>query len=518
MRFFRCSLLPFIVVITIFFKSNIIVCNNLEDPSPSIKFAKGIWFLKNSNEKEGLTLLEESCFSDYLPACYELYDYYYKKRELESALDYINQIISLEENPPSKILKLHVLLCLNTGEYPVAIRSLKQLEQMGEDVSLEYGITLFLLGEKKDAESYLKKALSKEGGEREITARLYLSQIYMEEKDVDSALDTILPAVKKLALISSPKLKEKVKEISNTIFASFPYLPLGLSGNLKLSFGYNTNPIYEPLQAKTESGSPIVDIEGILSLEPFGNYHYVVGDTLQLTRKQYIFEKAQNFNLSLLNNTLYLRTNFFLGLLHELTLDYKTVILMLDGGELLEENYPYLFMESHSGRLNLTIYERSSLFTRIGLEVGGRFFHNKGRSGKFFTLKLGQSIFLLNKKLKIYVEGNLNLMNSKTPSYSYISPQFSFALSWLLPFLDIELLNSETVQWFDYYNSKGFFDPIHLEKERKELWFIGNIGLLRRYYKYYRSGIIYQFSIVNSTIEDFSYMQHLIYFQLEAGF
>jgi len=72
------------------------------EESPSIKFAKGVWLLKNNHIEEGIELLDDSCFSDFLPSCYELFNYYYNKGELESSLDYLNQIVSLEEKPSCK--------------------------------------------------------------------------------------------------------------------------------------------------------------------------------------------------------------------------------------------------------------------------------------------------------------------------------------------------------------------------------------------------------------------------------
>jgi len=375
-----------------------------------------------------------------------------------------------------------------------------------------------LLGQESEAIPYLKKAIINEIGDRNIIARLYLAEVYLKKKDVDKALDLLLPVRDKFDDIEDIELRKKAEEIFDSVFKSTSYLPYGFSASLSLSVGYNTNPVYDPMSAGKESGSPGLDINGRIGIEPFGNYYYSIGDFLQLTRRQFFFERAKNFNLSILNNNFYIRSRFFLKNIYEMTLNYRTVLLMLDGGELLEELYPYIFLESHTGSVSLSIEERSWLSTKVSLEGGARFYHNKGRSGYIGSLRGGQNIFLLRNKLKIYIEAGFDIMESKNKAYSYISPLVSFALSWLTPFGSMEVILSSILQWFDYYDSKGFFDPIHIEKEREELWFLLNFAIFRRYYKHYRAGLNYQLSIMDSTIENFSYIQHIIYVTLEAGF
>lgn len=486
-----------------------------ENLHPSIMYAQGIVELESDNQENGIQLLTSSCEAGYTTACLHLSSIYEQNENYDEAVNFLESAINSMENTNDIYRYQLAMLQLKQQNYSWAMQNFNQINDAGE-VNLELGITLYFMNSFSDSEQYFRQAVTSEHGKRKAIALLYLASVLSQLGKNETALRIADQA--RTFSSSYPELIVEAQRVFDLLFEATAPLPVLLSGSLSLSFGYDTNPTFAQLEAPSHTQSPRFWFRGSLIVEPWGNQYATIGNRLTLGRDLSIVEEARPFDITSINNLLYLKTRFWLNMLNEILIGYKYNLNMLDGGDLTEETYPYIFNEDHGGQIVWSLWETEWLATRIGFNISGKFYHNMGRDGVQYFGSAGQSIFLLDKKLKFFGDISFTFYDAQNSSYSYYSPRFQLSASYLTPLSNVEIVSSFSLLFADYFDSSGFFDPLQANVSRQDLSTIFSITLQRSFWNHWVSGITYRLIDSESSVDTFNYMQHVVFFTIEGRF
>ena len=194
---------------------------------------------------------------------------------------------------------------------------------------------------------------------------------------------------------------------------------------------------------------------------------------------------------------------------HELRLGYRGQVITLDGSCQPGDRI-YVFSESHGGALGWELRWNDRTATQLHLDVGTTLFHQQVRDQTGAALEVGQSIFLLGRRMKLYPELHLRYEGARGEQWTLWAFRPSLALSALLPG-KLDLLAWANLELQRYPGSQGHIPwLLGSGEDRGDLILRAGVSLGRVLTSWLRADLAYRYRWNRSNVEAYDYQRHVV--------
>ena len=341
---------------------------------------------------------------------------------------------------------------------------------------------------------------------RPMFAELPLVQSRCELKggDPQAALTSIETA--RLEQNIAPAVKPALDGVWYRAFAATlkdPWLRLGL----RMSGGWDSNPIAEPDQIDLVSGTPGSGYLSFLAtastLLKF-SARAQPGARLAAGYTYYFDEDAEAFSRLTLDAQPFVRLRFRSDFANrDVIFKYRGTLTTMNGGPLVEEDDFYVYSESHGGEASILFDEPDFGQTRFAFGVSRRLYHHNARNATEGEGSVTQSLFFMDNRLRLYAGLQVLFSSAYREYYDRWGAGLSFSASALLPWR-MQLVSGVRLSYRDYYNS----DTSPTWEDLRKDWLVNvNASLLRPVIGDLLAGVEGTFLVSASTVEAFSFIR-----------
>ena len=303
-----------------------------------------------------------------------------------------------------------------------------------------------------------------------------------------------------------PGVKKALDRVWDRAFAATlkdPWLRLGL----RMSGGWDSNPIAEPDQIDLVSGAPGSGYLSFLAtastLLKF-SARLQPGARLAAGYTYYFDEDAEAFSRLTLDAQPFLRLRFRSDFANrDVILKYRGSLTTMNGGPLVEEDDFYVYSESHGGEASILFDENDFGQTRFAFGIARRLYHHNARNATEGEGSVTQSLFFLDNRLRLYVGLQVLFTSAYREYYDRWGAGLSVSASALLPWR-LQLISGVRLNYRDYYRS----DTSPTWKDLRKDWLVNvNASLLRPVVDDLLVGAEGIFMVSTSTVDAFSYIR-----------
>jgi len=286
---------------------------------------------------------------------------------------------------------------------------------------------------------------------------------------------------------------------------------------LALITQYDSNVVQEPEDVSLTSDNPGAFAEVLaldMSLNVLRMPRHLLGADMRVLRSFYFSETADDFNLTHVGAEPRYRYLFSgAGFDQQIEAAYSFRLGMLDGGPLVEKDDFYVYSESHAGRFGWRMSEIDFGETYADYQFGGNFYHHLARNALAHRLRIGQSFFFLNNRLKAFAELLARFEDAERGDYDRWGINPFAGVTALLPY-DINIQGWVQYEHTDHYDSDS---STVWNKRRRDDEIGAGAGISRSFLGWMEIGLDYNYTRNLSTVELYDYQRHLVSLRL-AGF
>ena len=421
------------------------------------------------------------------------------------------------EDPDLRLALARVMAA--RGNHHWAARELQALEAEGAPVAFELGLCMFLLGLYEEAAETLTRAADA-GGDNAGMAALYAA----------AALDRL---ERREEAERMARLAARTEGDPELAAAGGDYLRVLRGGRAAaervlvrawatVSGGYDSNPVLGPDDAPTHAGGARLWFRAGVAGEPLGGAFWALGGVVAASRDQSFEASARPFDYTSVRAQAAARFFWGLDAPQEVSVGYRFAIGLLDGGPGVERDELYAYNESHLAAASYSLRLSPALLTRFRASTGWSIFHNRARTGVPLDLGVGESVILLDGRLKLYLEGGFRAAWTRSPKYDRAGPTVLLAASWLTPWWGLEVLGTWSLAWTLYPHSSGVehgFDYARPELRRRDMVNGLALGLGRALLDgHVRLALQYRLTDSASSIAGFDYTRHVAELAVTGGY
>lgn len=484
-------------------------------PPPEVLLARAL-VLQARGEAGAEDVMAQACEAGSARACLHAASRALDADDLEMAEEYLH--LAHEADPEDEGIRLYLARFMaSQGNFMWAVRELQALEQAGHDVAFELGYCLYELELDERAVESLEASAQSDSQQAPIAA-LYAAAAHERLGQFEEAR---LMAERAGEFESQPDVDEAARVMRRELRRRSSSDRVLFAGYATLAGGYDSNPVLGPDEAPIGEGGGRLWLRARVFGEPLGGSFWALGGRIAISRDQSFDPVSRPFDYTSLQASAHARFTYRAGIPNELRLGYRFGIGWLDGGQGVEEDDIYAYSESHLGELTYSFAATDRLTTRIRASTGWTVYHNMARTGVPLTAGLGQSATFLDGHLKIYGEIGARAAWTRSPQYDRAGFSLSFALSYLTPLWDLELVTAWSYQWSRYNNSTGVqfsFDYTQPELHRRDSVNALTLEIGRNFLDdHLRVAVRYRLTHAVSTIVTYDYTRHTIELALTGG-
>ena|GEM_PF-5977760 len=304
----------------------------------------------------------------------------------------------------------------------------------------------------------------------------------------------------------APAVKPAVDRLWKRAFAATltdPWFKLGL----RMSGGYDSNPVSEPDQIDLVKGTPASgNLSVRASLATLLKFSPRIQPGLQLSAgyTHYFDEDAEAFSRMSLDAQPFVRLRFRSGFANrDVVFRYKGSLSTMNGGALVEEEDFYVYSESHGGEGSITFDEAGFGATRFTFGVSRKLYHHNARNATEGEGSITQSVFFMDNRLRLYVSAQVLFSSAYREYYDRWGAGLSASVSALLPWR-LQLVGGARMSYRDYYNSET--SPTW--KDMRSDWLVGvNASLMRPLWGDLLAGVESNLMVSRSSVDAFTYLR-----------
>lgn len=380
--------------------------------------------------------------------------------------------------------------------------------------ALAYGYCLIHAGETEEAASVLRRVAGRGSPAERSQARLLLATLARaagQPKEARKLLGGVRGDEATLA-----------DALRRDLFASEGRAKRGLNLAFTLGVGYDSNAVMDTLDLRS-SGSEAL----LLRLAARARWHAFnwgrvgVGVAGSLSRTFAVNawtegSCASDFSLLVGQVAPYLSVRFATGKVdHEVEVAYRGRLITLDG-DCQAGSSLFAFAESHGATASWVIRPSERTSTHVVLDAGYTAFHQAVRDQAATALEVGQSIFLMGKRLKLYPELHLRYEHARGPVWTQVAVRPGIALSALLP-ASVDLIGFLEVEVGHFPHSAGH-RPWRLGDQTNRRDVAARLGIVlgRAFTRWLRADLAYRYRRNLSNALPYDYDRHTLEASLTA--
>ncbi len=379
-----------------------------------------------------------------------------------------------------------------------------QLAPNAGDLWLGFGYSLYRLGEKEEARDALRKA--RKLGPRGVrnTAQVLLAiQLQQAGK---------LKEARRLAGAVRGPGHSEAEQLTALIYASQGRSERGLHLSFRLGTGYDSNVSMDPADSRGSGSMGWMQRLGAsLKWQAFAWGRYRVGVNAALSRTfalNWWDEGSCVPDYSTLAGAIspWWAVRFATGRVdHELRLAYRGQLITLDG-DCTEDGSFYVFSESHGGSALWEIQWTDRTSTHVLVDLGYAMFHQQVRDQLQLTFEVGQSVFLLSRRLKLYPELHVRYEHARGTWWTAAAVRPSLSLSSLLPG-KVDLVGSVGLEVLHFPDSASY-RPWQTGGNRTDVILRAEVQVGRTLTSWLRADLAYRYRLNHSNSRVWDYQRH----------
>jgi Flp pilus assembly protein TadD len=407
------------------------------------------------------------------------------------------------------------------GKHMWAARQYQHLTRLtprAGDVWLGYGYCLYMLGEAEEARKALRRAAKL--GIRGVANRARVLLAMLLQKT-----GRLRQARRLLGRVRGPE-EHAADRLTTLIFAAEGRKGRGLTLSFRLGVGFDSNVSMDPMDSRGSGSSGLlVNLAASASwlVHTWGAHAVGVSGVVSRSFAINTWEEGscvKDYSMLIAGVSPFWSVRLSTGRYdHRLRLGYRGQVITLDG-DCTEDARIYAFSESHGGTASWITEWSDTSSTHLLLDVGYTLLHQQVRDNLGTVFEVGQSIFLVKRKAKLYPELQLTYVRARGAWWSHVAVRPSVALSALL--WKIDVIASVSLEYQVY---PGSADPDNISirpwllpagKRRSDLIARLGISVGAALTKWLRLDVAYSYRRNKSNAVPYDYSRHTALANLTA--
>lgn len=484
--------------------------------------AEGLNFEQQSKTQDAVKKYQEAIGKDRkcIAAYLRLAEIYTKQQEWKKAEKALYKASKLDRQ--NSQLKFALAKCyIMTNKFAWSLRTLKSIDHKSKSFNVNLwnylmGRVSLEMGDSASAIDYLN-AVDKNYRETKPEWNYYLALAYAQSGETVEYRRYISAYLK-----NDERNHEFNSNAQTMLDKSYEFendTPL-VAVSLSVSAKYNSNVTQDPDDPSSgnqkDPSSMGLGIDASLAVNPLRMARHSLGLNAFYNSTIYFSDPADDF--SIFSGTVLPEYSFRFhssGFDQQFSLAYQGNVSILQGGDRAEEKDFYVYSESHGAIARWAMNEEGFGSTSIRFSFGKNMFRNMVRDNWGQTLNIGQSFFLLDQKLKIYLQALGRYENALKDAYDRWGIGGFTGLTAVLPW-QLNISAWLKYEYLDHYNSAS--ETIWNE-HRKDNLLKTNLAMSRYVFKdYIEMGISYSLTKNISSVADFDYIRHLVSFKITGRY